>query len=125
MKSDSKRKAPAPPPKPDRPKAPGRAPANLTANQRKHLRGLGHELSPLVLVGKDGITDGVIESVREALIDHELVKVKLNRNCDVDKDDAASQISTRAGAAMVQRIGKTMLLYAPHPDKPVIELPRG
>lgn len=86
------------------------------------LRGLGHVLRPIVLVGKEGITDGVISSIKEALIDHELVKTRLLQSCDIDKDEAAQELSERAGAVLVQRIGKTILLYAPHPTDPVISL---
>lgn len=86
------------------------------------LRGLGHVLRPVVLVGKEGITDGVISSIKEALIDHELVKTRLLQSCDIDKDEAAQELSERAGAVLVQRIGKTILLYAPHPTDPVISL---
>lgn len=121
-KSKSSRKA-TPADAAPRPKAPGVPPEHLTASQRKHLRGLGHPLEPLIRVGKDGITDTLVEGVRQALIDHELVKVKLLQSCELDKDEAATALSDRVGAALVQRIGKTILLYAPHPIDPTIVLP--
>lgn len=115
---------PAPPlEKIPRPKAPGKPPADLSNAQKRHLRGLGHNLNPLVQIGKDGITDGVVASVREALIDHELVKVKLNQNCDLVVDEAAMALAEGAGAIVVQEIGKTILLYAPHATNPTIVLP--
>lgn len=110
--------------RPVRPKAPGAPPEHLTNAQKRHLRGLGHALRPLVQVGKEGVTDGLLTSVREALIDHELVKVKLNQNCDLGVADVSVAVADGAGAALVQRIGKTFLLYAPHPTEPTIVLPR-
>ena len=50
----------------------------LTGKQRRALRALGHHLEPVVLVGQNGITDGVVAAVDQALHDHELIKVKLN-----------------------------------------------
>jgi RNA-binding protein len=107
-----------------RPEKPGRPPTSMTSAQRKHLRGLAHALKPLVLLGKEGINDGVVRSVQEALIDHELIKVKLLRSCPLAKDEAAVRIADEAGAALVQRIGKTCILYAPHPTHAVIQLPK-
>ncbi|NUN14319.1 MAG: ribosome assembly RNA-binding protein YhbY [Myxococcales bacterium] len=121
-RTNTKRTPAAVNPKKQRPESPGKPPASLTADQRKMLRGLGHVLRPVVLVGKEGITDGVISSIKEALIDHELVKTRLLQSCDIDKDEAAQELSERAGAVLVQRIGKTILLYAPHPTDPVISL---
>lgn len=114
---------PQPKPRKERPASPGRPPATLTHAQRRHLRGLGHPLAALVQVGKDGITDGVVLGIREALIDHELVKVKLNQNCELDKEDAERELPERVGAALVQSVGRTFLLYAPHPTDPRIVLP--
>lgn len=112
-----------PAPRKERPKSPGHPPEHLTNEQKRHLRALGHPLTSLVQIGKDGITDGVLNGIREALIDHELIKVKLNTNCEMDKEDAALELPKRSGAALVQRVGRTFLLYAPHPTDPTIVLP--
>jgi RNA-binding protein len=95
----------------------------LSNAARKVLRGLAHPLQPVVWIGKDGVTDGVIASVREALIDHELIKVRIQTNAELDKHDAANETAFRARAALVQLIGKTIILYAPHATDPRIELP--
>ena len=107
-----------------RPEKPGTPPKSLTGAQRKHLRSLAHPLKPIVLLGKEGITDGVVRTVQEALIDHELIKVKLLQSCPLDKNEAAVRISEEAGALLVQLIGKTCILYAPHPTDATIALPK-
>jgi len=107
-----------------RPEKPGKPPAKLSSGQRKHLRGLAHPLKPIVLLGKEGITEGVVRTVQEALIDHELIKVKLLQSCPLDKNEAAARISEEAGALLVQLIGKTCILYAPHPINATIKLPK-
>ena len=104
--------------------APGKLAAPLTSAQRKHLRGLGHRIKPVVLVGKDGVTPGLIGRVREELLVHELIKVKILQNCPMDKGEAGPLLVEGSEAVLVAAIGKTFLLYAPHPVDPVIRLPR-
>ena len=59
----------------------------LTERQRRHLRGLAHPLSPVIMVGGDGLTEGVIRETARALHDHELIKVKV-RGAARDARDA-------------------------------------
>lgn len=96
--------------------------SKLTGKQRRHLRSLGHELNPLVLVGQKGITDALIENLDAQLLAHELVKVKIH---DADAvEEVARALAAATSAAVVQWIGKTLLFYRAHPEKPVIQLPR-
>jgi RNA-binding protein len=48
----------------------------LTSSQAKFLRGLAHNLKPVVFIGQKGITTALLESIREALAVHELIKVR-------------------------------------------------
>ncbi|HEY6178653.1 MAG TPA: ribosome assembly RNA-binding protein YhbY [Kofleriaceae bacterium] len=95
----------------------------LTGKQRRHLRALGHELKPIVQVGRDGIDDGVVAAIEQALVDHELVKVKLGEAAELDRHDAAAAIARRTGSEVAQVLGNTLLLYRPDPDDPAIVLP--
>ncbi|HVH44418.1 MAG TPA: YhbY family RNA-binding protein [Labilithrix sp.] len=96
----------------------------LSGRATRYLRGLGHHLDPIVQIGKDGITDGVVEATRVALLAHELVKVKVLAESPVDRKDAGEELAQRAGAALAQTLGRTLLLYKRHPHKPKITLPR-
>lgn len=91
---------------------------SLTGKQRKKLRGLGHHLEPVVYVGRSGLTSTVIESAVASLKAHELIKVKLGQNCPLGKQEAAEMIAGQTGSALVQLIGKMVLLYQPNPDRP-------
>ncbi|NOQ45112.1 MAG: ribosome assembly RNA-binding protein YhbY [Desulfobulbaceae bacterium] len=93
-------------------------PLRLTGKQKKLLRGLGHHLEPIVYVGREGLSVSLINSTSDALGVHELIKVKLGRNCPVGKKDAAEQLAFKTDSALVQLIGKTVLLYQPNPDLP-------
>jgi RNA-binding protein len=101
----------------------GYKPAVLTGKQRHHLRGLGHDLKPIVLVGKDGIDDGVIAAVDQALTDHELVKIKIGESAELDRHEAAEAIAKRTHSEVAQVLGNTVLLYRADPEEPKIAFP--
>lgn len=94
----------------------------LTGKQKRHLRGLGHSLKPVVLIGKKELDEGLIQETTAALAHHELIKVKLLESCLLDKHEAAEELAAATGAAVAQVLGKTFLLYRPA-EKPVIVLP--
>jgi RNA-binding protein len=96
----------------------------LTGKQRRHLRALGHELRPIVQVGKDGIDDGLVAAVDRALEDHELVKVKVGEGANLERHDAADELARRTRSEVAQVLGNIVLLYRAHPDEPEIVLPR-
>lgn len=95
----------------------------LTGNQRRHLRALGHHLSPIVQVGHQGVTEGVVKALAQALLDHELVKVKLGQAVE-DRHAAADALAAGSGAEVAQVLGKTVLLYLRRKKDPKIELPK-
>jgi len=97
----------------------------LTGKQRRHLRALAHAIRPLVQVGKDGIDDGLITAVDQALTTHELIKVKIYEAANVDRHFAAEEISKRAKAEVAQVLGNTVVLYRANKDEPKIVLPAG
>ena len=97
---------------------------NLTGKQRRHLRALGHHLEPVVQVGKNGYTEGVVAAVSDALEQHELIKVRLGTECPDDRHEVAERLGPETSAEVVQVLGRTLLLYKRHPKEPKIELPR-
>ena len=49
----------------------------LNGKQVRFLRGLGHHLQPVVMIGKEELTARVVAATDEALRAHELIKLKL------------------------------------------------
>lgn len=96
----------------------------LTGKQKRHLRALGSELEPVVQIGKNSITDTVIQGAADALAARELIKVQVLQNCPDEPKDVVAELAAALGAAMVQVIGRKGLLYKENPEKPKIELPR-
>ena len=90
----------------------------LTPNQTRHLRGLGHHLKPLAMLGREGITENLLKAVDEVLVAHELVKVKIQENFPDDRHAGATDVAAACAAALVQVLGRTFLLYRPNLDLP-------
>lgn len=88
---------------------------DLTSKQRGHLRGLAHHLDPVVHVGKEGVSEGVIAAVEEALTAHELIKVRLPGDRD-ERPETAREIAATTDAAIAGMIGRIAILYRPHPE---------
>jgi RNA-binding protein len=94
----------------------------LSGAALRKLRALGHSLTAVVAVGKDGLTDSVVAAVDSAIGTHELVKVKIQREAPVDRHEAGIELAARTGSVLAQVIGRTLLLYRRHPKKPKIDL---
>jgi RNA-binding protein len=102
------------PPMTDSPGSPSAARA-LSARERAALKARAHPLEPVVRLGQAGLTDSVVETIDRALTAHELIKVKVaetDREARVTVGDA---ICARTGAALVQRVGKVLVLWRPRP----------
>lgn len=94
----------------------------LSGRQKAHLRALAHPLSPVVLVGDAGLSDAVVAKIAVELERHELIKVKIAEGADAMRE-AAAPVALATGSEVVQTIGKTLVLYKPHPKEPQIRLP--
>jgi len=88
---------------------------------RRRMRGLGHALPPVVQIGKQGVTPSVVAQVAHALLDHELIKVKLGAECPETRFEVADRLGDESGVKVVQILGRTVLLYKRNPKKPTIE----
>ena len=88
----------------------------LTGKQKKHLRGLGQLLDPLMTVGKEGFTDPVIKNISDLLDKRELIKVRLTGPSGAARKEVAPALAQAANAACISIVGKTVVLYRPNPD---------
>ena len=91
------------------------SPLQLTSKQKKFLKGLGHSLTPVVAVGKDGLGDKIIKATVLELSRHELIKVKVGKSSPVGRQETAEKLSLGSDSSLVQIIGKTILLYKRNP----------
>ena len=95
----------------------------LSERQRKYLRGLGHALNPVLLIGNAGVTPAVIAEAKRALHDHELIKVKFRGAEREARDAGLSALGLSTDSVLVHRIGHTALYYKRRNDRPGIVIP--
>ena len=90
---------------------------SLTTRERAALKARAHALEPVVRVGHAGVTDAMVAEIDRALDAHELIKVKIGEG---DRDERGTHVETiavRTGAAVVQRVGRVLILWRPRPDE--------
>ena len=87
----------------------------LNSKQKKFLKGLGHSLSPVVAVGKDGLGEKIVKATELELSRHELIKVKVGKSSPASKQETAEFLSTESESSLVQIIGNTILLFKKNP----------
>ncbi|WP_213995660.1 ribosome assembly RNA-binding protein YhbY [Arsukibacterium sp.] len=97
---------------------------SLTNKQKQFLKAKAHELKPVILLGGNGLTEGVIAEIEVALSFHELIKIKVPTEDREQKILIMDAIIRETKADKVQVIGKTLVLYRPSEAKK-IQLPRG
>ena len=90
---------------------------NLTTKQRQFLKGLAHHLSPVVMLGGNGLTEGVLAEIDNALNHHELIKVKIAGADREVKQLIIDAIVRETNAVNVQTIGHVLVLYRQSDDK--------
>ena len=96
----------------------------LKGSEKKYLRGLAHGLSPIVFIGKQGLSDTVISDIKRALNDHELIKIKFIDFKD-KKKEIISEIEEKTESCSAGNIGNVAILYLEQsdPEKRKIKIP--
>jgi RNA-binding protein len=95
----------------------------LSEKQKKHLRRLGHPLSPIVMLGNAGLTPNIVKELERALTDHELVKVSARVGERSARDAALDDLAKQTSSEIVQRIGNVGLFYRRSAQMPKVLLP--
>ncbi len=90
----------------------------ITTKFRAQLRSQAQILSPVVMVGHEGITDGVVAALDKALEDHELVKVRF-QDFKEQTRELSDELSKRTDSILVSTTGFTAVFYRKNPDKSV------
>ena len=91
-------------------------PVHLSPRERSALKGRAHALEPVVQVGQAGITDAVVAETDRALTAHELIKVRVGGTDREERTTLIDALATRAGAAVVQSVGKIVVLWRPRDE---------
>ena len=95
----------------------------MTTKQRPYLKGLAHNLSPVVRLGKAGLSEAVIEETKVALRAHELIKGKIEGEDGEERRAMAGDLAAATEADLIGTVGKVSILYRAREENPGITLP--
>ena len=95
----------------------------LTESQKKFLRGLGHQLKPVIMIGDAGLSEAVRSEFGSTIDHHELIKVRVRAGDRQLRDEIISDLCSSTDSALVTRIGNVALIYRRNEEKPKIPLP--
>ena len=90
---------------------------HLSEAQKKYLRGRGHALKPLIMIGDSGLSDSVLAEYESTLDHHELIKVRVRVGDREARDAMIQKLCQDSSATLVQRIGNVALVYRANPEK--------
>lgn len=85
----------------------------LTGKQKRFLRAEAHDMSPVFQIGKNDITEEIVNEYVEALSKRELMKVQVLQNAGISAKEAAAFIEEHSNIQVAQVIGKVIVLYLP------------
>lgn len=83
----------------------------MTSKERAQLRSAAATMEPILHVGKDGLTDNVVQQAWEALEARELIKGTVLQSAGMSPRDVLTALCERTHAAPVQCIGNRFVLY--------------
>ncbi len=89
----------------------------LSESNKKYLRGLGHQLKPLIIVGDAGLSDSLLAEYETTLQHHELIKVRVRVGNRALRDEIIENLRSKSSATLIQRIGNVALLYRQNLNK--------
>lgn len=95
----------------------------LSNTQIKFLRGIGHNLNAMIIIGQNGVTENLLNELELTLEHHEILKIKIATGDREDRKAIIQSVLDHTKAQLVQSIGKTVLIYR-QAEKSEFELPK-
>ncbi len=87
---------------------------DLPNPELRRLKAAAQRLEPVVRLGKRGVTAELLAALDAALLEHELVKVKLEAMQD-QKRALARELAERSGSHLVMQVGHVVVLFRRRP----------
>ena len=88
----------------------------INSRQRAQLRGLANGIDTILQIGKDGLNEGVLSQLEDALRSRELVKGRVLDACPLTAREACDELCRLCRAEPVQVIGSKFILYRENHD---------
>ena len=83
----------------------------LTGKQKRYLRSLAETQPAIFQIGKEALSDNLIDTVDKALEARELIKIRILKTAPEDTKELAFDLAMRTRSEIVQIIGRTLILY--------------
>ncbi len=96
----------------------------MTSKQRAYLRGLANTMTPIFQVGKNGVSDNLIEQLSDALEARELIKINVLENSDYEARELGNLLAEKTNSILVQTVGNKITLFRQRKKDSKIILPR-
>lgn len=94
----------------------------MTSKQRAYLRKLAATMTPIMQIGKSGISPELTQAVEEAFSTRELIKVAVLKNCFEEPKDLGNTLAERTRSQLVAVIGRKIILYKEAKDPKDIKI---
>ncbi len=95
----------------------------MNSKQISYLRGLAHNLNPVVMIGNNGLSESVLKEIEVNLNAHELIKIKVMGDDRALRAQMLTDICEQTNAIAVHHIGKQLVVYR-QSNKPKIVIPQ-
>lgn len=95
----------------------------LSNTQKRFLKGIAHGLNPVILIGANGLTEGLMKELEKSLAHHELLKIKIASAEREDRKEIVETIVKATHSQLVQSIGKVVVIYR-QAKEPQLQLPK-
>lgn len=95
----------------------------MNSKQISYLRGLAHNLNPVVMISNKGLSESVLKEINVSLDAHELIKIKVMGDDRALRTQLLTDICAQTNAVAVHHIGKQLVIYRASATKPKIVVP--
>ena len=92
----------------------------LNGKQKRYLRAMAVNEKAICQIGKDGLDENLYKAVKENLKARELVKISVLKSCELEMNEIAVELCANNGAELVQKIGRTLVLYKQSKDRLIL-----
>lgn len=89
----------------------------MNSKDRQKLKAMAHALSPVIILGANGLTDAVHAELEKALNSHELIKVRVNAEDNIERELLIEEICEVHQAELIQKIGHVIVIFRENPEK--------
>ena len=94
----------------------------LTPKQKRELKALASQLTIKYQIGKNDISDSLLDVLNKALTAHELIKIDVMKGCSLPIMEVALDVANRLNAELVHVMGRAIILFRRNKDNPKIKI---